>query len=386
MVWLAHRRQQMVGSPLSAPFWEIAGLVYAIVDGDRGRVCDVCLYQEKVLVQVTVVIPNWNGRAMLQTCLEALAAQVFRDFAVVVVDNGSEDGSVAWIRENHRSVRVIENAQNRGFAAPVNQGIQASSSPYVAVLNNDTEPSPGWLEALVGAAESDARVGMCASRMMFADRPTVINSTGISVDRAAIAWDRRGGETEDGLETEPIEVFGACAGAALYRREMLQDVGLLDEDFFAYLEDVDLAWRARRMGWRCLYVPAAHVLHRHSATGHEGSPFKSFHLGRNKVWLVVKNYPVRALWYGVPLVVLYDLAAVLYALVARGDVHALRGRLAGLRAARKMWAKRRRSGLPSAAAERHGRYPDLPWLERPPWPWLIPQRYAHLQQHRAVRN
>ncbi len=236
---------------------------------------------------VTVVIPNWNGRLMLQTCLAALGAQTLRDRDVIVVDNGSEDGSVAWLRKRHPSVRVIENAQNMGFAAPVNQGILASDSRYVAVLNNDTEPSPEWLAALVQAAERDARVGMCASRMMFADQPTTINSTGISVDRVAIAWDRRGGETEDGRETESVEVFGACAGAALYRREMLQEVGLFDEEFFAYMEDVDLAWRARRLGWRCLYVPAARVLHRHSATGQEGSPFKSFHLGRNKVWLVV---------------------------------------------------------------------------------------------------
>jgi GT2 family glycosyltransferase len=218
---------------------------------------------------------------------------------------------------------------------------------------------------------------------MFADRPTTINSTGISIDRAAIAWDRRGGEPEDGRETEPVEVFGACAGAALYRREMLQEVGRFDEAFFAYLEDVDLAWRAQRMGWHCLYVPAAHVLHRHSATGQEGSPFKSFHLGRNKVWLVVKNYPFGCLWYWVPLLVFYDLAAVLYALLARRDVYALRGRWAGLRTARTMWAKRRQIARQLADAGGMGR-PDLHWLERPPWPWRVSQRYKHLERHRTV--
>lgn len=334
---------------------------------------------------VTVVIPNWNGRAMLQTCLEALAAQTFRDYEVVVVDNGSQDDSVAWIRENHGSVRVIENAQNLGFAAPVNQGIVASSSPYVAVLNNDTEPSPQWLEALVQAAEGDEHVGMCASRMMFADRPAMINSTGLCIDRVAIVWDRRGGEIEDGRETEPVEVFGPCAGAALYRREMLLQVGLFDEDFVAYLEDADLAWRARQRGWRCLYVPSAQVLHRHSATSREGSPFKSFQLGRNKVWMVVKNYPVRSLWYAVPLVILYDLAAALYALIVLRDVHALRGRLSGLASAGKMWAKRARGlGRPVWAA-RDERM-DLPWLEPLPNPWQILRRYAHLERHKAARR
>jgi GT2 family glycosyltransferase len=325
---------------------------------------------------VTVVIPSWNGRAMLQTCLQALEGQTLSDHAVIVVDNGSDDGSVAWLRENYSAVRVIENTENRGFAAPVNQGIEASDSPYVAVLNNDTEPSPGWLAALVQVMEGDERVGMCASKMVFADQPDTINSTGISVDRVAIAWDRRGGEVDDGREPEPVEVFGACAGAALYRRAMLDQVGLFDEDFFAYMEDVDLAWRARRLGWRCLYVPAAQVLHRHSATGQEGSPFKSFHLGRNKVWLVVKNYPFGRLWYMAPVLMLYDLAAVCFALVGRRDVHALRGRLAGLRSAGRMWGKRPVGGS-------RGR-PDVAWLEWPPPPWRIPERYRHLERHRIA--
>jgi GT2 family glycosyltransferase len=220
------------------------------------------------------------------------------------------------------------------------------------------------------------------SKMMFADRPTMINSTGLCVDRAAIVWDRRGGEIEDGREAEPIEVFGPSAGAALYRREMLLEVGLFDEEFFAYLEDADLAWRARRHGWRCLYVPDARVLHRHSATGGEGSPFKSFHLGRNKVWMVVKNYPFRSLWYVFPMVLLYDAAAVLYALVALRDVHALRGRLAALRGVRRMWAKRRQAASETTHADNESDL-DVSWLERPPSPWRVLERYAHLGRRKA---
>jgi GT2 family glycosyltransferase len=272
---------------------------------------------------------------------------------------------------------VIENAENRGFAGPVNQGIEASASPYVAVLNNDTEPSPGWLMALVAAAESNERVGMCASKMLFADRRTMINSAGLCVDRAGIVWDRRGGQLEDGRETEWVEVLGPCAGAALYRREMLEEVGGFDEDFYAYLEDADLAWRARQQGWRCLYAPDARVLHRHSATGLEGSPFKSFHLGRNKVWMLTKNYPFRALWYAVPLVILYDLAAMLYALVALRDVHALRGRLAGLAGIRRMWAKRCGEAARACRSSQKGRL-DVAWLEPLSSPWQVLARYRHL--------
>jgi GT2 family glycosyltransferase len=316
---------------------------------------------------------------MLEGCLRALEAQTYTDWASIVVDNGSTDGSVAWLRMAHPSVRVIANAENRGFAAAINQGIKASTSQYVVTLNNDAEASPGWLAALVEATESErarsVRVGMCASKMVFADRPDVINSAGICVDRVGIAWDRLGGETDHAGGGYPgarrwEEVFGPCAGAALYSRAMLDEIGWFDDDFFAYMEDVDLAWRARRAGWRCLYVPGARVVHRHSATGGEGSPFKSFYKGRNKVWLVLKNYPLGRLWYNVPLVVLYDVAAVIYALVWQGDVHALRGRIAALAGLGRMWAKRRDRG----GQERL----DVEWLEPISLPWQVAARYKHL--------
>ena len=137
--------------------------------------------------EILVVIPTWNGRHLLDGCLAALGAQTCRDFEIVVVDNGSTDGTVAWLQEHRPDVRVIANAENRGFAAAVNQGIRASNSRYVVTLNNDAEPDPGWLAALVAAADSDPSVGMCASKMLFAERPLIINSTGICVDRAGIA-------------------------------------------------------------------------------------------------------------------------------------------------------------------------------------------------------
>lgn len=325
--------------------------------------------------QVTVVIPSLNGRHMLEGCLCALEAQCYADWEAIVVDNGSTDGTAEWLREAHPTVRVIANTENYGFAAAINQGIEASDSQYVVTLNNDTEASPGWLGALVEAAESSEQIGMCASKMLFADRPGVINSAGICVDRVGIAWDRRGGEPDD-VEHERsgergwVEVFGPCAGAALYSRIMLDEIGLFDGDFFAYLEDVDLAWRARRAGWRCLYVPEARVLHCHSATGREGSPFKSFYKGRNKVWLVIKNYPFRRLWYYVPLVVLYDVAAVTYAMVWHRDIHTLRGRIAGLAALKRMWVK-------CCTRKAHERL-DLGWLEPIVPPWRVPNRYKHL--------
>ncbi len=322
---------------------------------------------------VSVVIPTWNGRPLLAVCLAALAGQTERDLEVVVVDNGSTDGTAAWLEAGHPNVNVIANPTNLGFAAAVNQGIRATETHWVAVLNNDTAPDPGWLAALLAAGSTAEDVGMVSSTMLFADRPWMVNSTGICVDRAGIAWDRDGGAADDPGNDEVAEIFGPCGGAALYRRAMLDRIGLFDEAFFAYLEDVDLAWRGRAAGWRCLHAPQARVLHRHSATGVEGSPFKRYQLGRNKVRLLAKNYPFRQIWWGGAAVVLYDLAAVVYALAARRDVHALRGRLAGLRSIRSALRSR-----PSYATRG-----DLPFLSPLVAPWRVSQRYTHLDAPRA---
>ena len=322
--------------------------------------------------RIVVVIPNWNGKHLLARCLESLAAQVYRDMQIVVVDNHSTDGSCDYLATHFPDVQVISNAENRGFAVATNQGIRASASEYVVTLNNDVLADPEWLATLIRCVESDPHIGMVASKMLFADRPHIINSAGICIDRVGIAWDCRGGELDNPDEIEPQEIFGPCAGAALYRRDMLDEIGLFDEDFFAYMEDVDLAWRARIAGWRCLYVPQARVLHHHSATAKEGSPFKSFHLGRNKLWTLFKNYPFRELWPTVPLIFLYDGLASTYALLFRRDVHAWRGRLAALRGARMMW--RKRTSVVAGAARA-----DIPFLTPVVWPWQVTRRYQHLR-------
>jgi len=322
--------------------------------------------------RVAVIVVNWNGRRHLENCLPALQTQTFADFRVVLVDNGSDDGSVEWVAAHFPQVQLMRNAHNVGFAAANNQAIRATEAEFVVTLNNDTRVAPGWLAAFVEAAESDPTVGMAASKMLFADRPGTINSAGIALDAAGIAWDRLGGAPDDPDETMPVEVFGPCAGAALYRRAMLDQIGLFDEDFFAYLEDVDLAWRARWAGWRCLYAPAARVYHAHSATGVEGSPFKSRLLGRNKVWLIAKNYgPAGRLLAHLPLIALYDLAAVAFALFARGNVYNLLGRLEGLAGLPRAWRKRRAvRALGGATWHR--------CLEPLAWPWQVPRRYRHL--------
>jgi len=325
---------------------------------------------------VSVIILNWNGQHFLERCLKSLLTQTFQDFEIVLVDNGSEDGSVPFLEEHFPQVRVIINQENLGFAAANNQAIRATDSEFVATLNNDTEVESNWLEELVRAAETDGRVGACTSKMLFAHQPGMINSTGIALDRAGIAWDRRGGEQDDPAETEIVKVFGACAGAALYRRAMLDEIGLFDERFFAYLEDVDLAWRAQWADWKTLFVPTARVLHFHSGTGGEGSRFKNWHLGRNKVWVITKNYPwPQILWY-LPIIVLYDLGSIPYTLIWRGDWGPALGRLAGLvklfTVARAYRATRPLHQI--SAGEMVAR------IARLAPPWVLWQRYAHLRE------
>jgi GT2 family glycosyltransferase len=317
--------------------------------------------------RVSVIIVNWNGRQFLEPCLHSVEAQTFRDFEVIVVDNNSTDGSAELLERDFGWVRLIRNTDNKGFAAANNQGIAASAAPFVATLNNDTRPEPGWLSALVEAMKSDPGVGACASKMLFADRPGIINSAGIAMDRAGIAWDRLGGSRDRPDDTAPQEVFGACAGAALYRRTMLEQIGLFDADFFAYLEDVDLAWRAQAAGWRALYVPSARVTHHHSGTSIEGSPFKSRLLGRNKVWLLAKNYPwPQWVWYG-PIVLAYDLGSVMVALL-QGDLNSAVGRWWGLLELPSMLRKRTRSDVNVFRR-----------MEPLAAPWTVWARYRHLQ-------
>jgi len=290
--------------------------------------------------RVAVVIVNWNGFEHLRTCIPLVLAQDYSNFRVVVVDNGSTDGSVPWLRSEFPEVQVICNDRNRGFAKPTNQGIQASEGPYVALLNNDTRPESGWLTAMMEAIGKSEKVGMVASQIRFASCPHLIDSAGIEVDVLGIAWNRRLGHS---VETEPIEaveVFGPCAAAALYSKRMLDEIGLFDERYFAYYEDVELAWRARRAGWRCLYVPSAKVLHVHSATGRRISALKTYYLNRNRVWTLIKHYPIRRFLIWWPLILLFDTFSWVWPLFF-GHNDALRGHIDAFRGWRELWRERR---------------------------------------------
>lgn len=250
---------------------------------------------------VSIVIVNFNGRRFLEPCLSSLAGQSFKNFEIILVDNHSSDGSAEYIRNQFPSVTLIETGKNLGFAGGTNIGIRASRGDSILTLNNDTVADPRFIENLVRPMASDSRLGMCASKMLFPDGR--INSTGICISRSGAAWDRGIYEKDSGGFNTEEEVFGPCAGAALYRRAMLDEIGLFDEDFFIYMEDVDLAFRARLAGWKCRFIPFARVTHFMGGTTGINSDLSVFYGNRNLLWNTIKNFPVRTLLISLPWIV-----------------------------------------------------------------------------------
>jgi len=327
---------------------------------------------------VSVIVINWNGQHYLENCLTALRAQTYLNREIILVDNGSTDGSVAYVTATFPETRVVQCTENIGFAAANNLGFQNAHGAYLATLNNDTYAEPEWLTELVSAMQSDDSIGMCASKMVRWSDPTIIDSAGIALSRSGIAWDRYGGVRDCVSESQLVDIFGPCAGAALYRRELITQVGGFDSRFFIYLEDVDLAWRAQAAGWRCLYVPTARVLHIHSGTTVEGSASKNFFLGRNKIWLLYKNLPRTIPWL-LPAVI-YDFLAVIFSIYRYRNLLAIRGRIAGLRGIDPVMRESRRHIQEISTPRAHD------WVQRvTPYeaPWRIARRFSYLKPTRS---
>lgn len=294
------------------------------------------------LPRVSVVIVSYNGKQHLTRCLPTLFDQAYSDFEVIVVDNGSTDGLGDWLRAEYPQVKLISNGENLGYCTATNQGIAASRGEYIVVLDDDTVLEPGFLSAMAVAADSSDDIGMVASLIVLEHKPELIDSAGIEVDWAGLAWNRHIGRLAADEPAEPIEVFGPAGAGGLYARRMLDQIGLLDEDYFIYYDDSDIAWRGQRAGWRCLYTPQAKVRHVHSATSGNWSPFKSYLLGRNKLWTMIKNYPLGRFLLHLPIIIAFEAAAILYGIFILHNTAALRGRLAALRQIGLPLAKRRK--------------------------------------------
>jgi GT2 family glycosyltransferase len=273
--------------------------------------------------------------------LPSLRTQTYGDFGVVVVDNGSTDGTAEHVRASYPEVTLVELGSNLGFAAAVNRGIAAAEGEHVAVVNNDLELDPGWLERMVAALRDHPDAGSATGKMLFYDRREVIDGAGDFTSWYAISAPRGRGEMDRGQYDAPEPVFSACGGAALYRRSALEAVGPFDEDFFAYTEDVDWGFRAQLAGWTCRYVPGAVAFHMGGATSARVPNWSRYLFFRNTLSMVAKNWPTAALVRNAPRLVLFFAKSVVASIRGRWFLALARGTRDALRQLPRTLGKRR---------------------------------------------
>jgi GT2 family glycosyltransferase len=291
------------------------------------------------MADVSVIVVTWNGRQHLDSCLSAVQAQDGVDAETILVDNGSSDGTVDYVRGRFPWVRVVALPHNVGFAAGNNAGAREARGRYLAFLNNDTSACPGWLRTLREGLDEPAGFALATSRVVYWDDPDVIDSAGDGLLTWGGAFKHHHGAPASRADASR-EVFGACGAAFLMPKALFDELGGFDEDFFASHEDVDLSYRARLLGHRCRYVAGAVVRHRGSATLGRVSAFAVFHGQRNLEWAWVKNTPASILWRTAPGHLLYTLAAAVH--FARAGLFGtfVRAKVAALRGLPAMWRKR----------------------------------------------
>ena len=321
--------------------------------------------------QLSVVIPNWNGEAWLRICLPALARQTIPGFEIIVVDNGSTDGSLDYVARHHPAIRCLRNGENLGFSRAVNQGIQAAGGDYIALLNNDTEPAPDWLGQLAACMERHPGLFSVGSKMLCYRNRDRIDDAGDGYTALGFAF-RHGDGLPDGPDWPSREVFAACAGAALYRKDLLLELGGFAESFFAYVEDVDLGWRARRAGYRNWFCAESVVWHVGSASsGSKYNPFKIFLTNRNNLWLLRRNLPWWLLGLASPL--------LLAGLLLKTVFYARHGREMAGACLRAVWAGLRQrpaaAPVPGGASWRRD-------LEIWGWSWTMTAEWMVLKWRR----
>lgn len=260
-------------------------------------------------VDVSVIVVNYNGRHWLERCLVAIREQLTAGDEIILVDNGSTDGSVELVRERISGVRVLVLPRNFGFAGGNNAGARVATGAYLVFLNNDTIPQAGWLKALREPLDGDQAIGLATSRIVYLHDPSVIDSAGDGYLRAGGAFKRFHGQ-DFALANESGDVFGACGAACIVRRDLFVELGGFDEDFFMVYEDVDFSYRAKLLGHRCAYVAEAVVHHAGSATLRRSSEAAVFYGQRNLEWTYLKNTPLTLLIRSLPSHLLYDAAAM----------------------------------------------------------------------------
>lgn len=248
------------------------------------------------LPEISVVIPNWNGQHFLERCLTSIYNQKGEHaIEVIIADNNSTDTSKSYLAEHFPQVLVVALTENKGFDGGVNAGINAAKAPLIFLLNNDTELEPSCITSLIAAAKANPKVGFFATKMLDFKDHSIIDSCGDCLCWNGRSFNRGQLEKDTGQYNEEEFVFGACAGGAVYRRSLFDAIGIFDETFFAYLEDVDISFRAQLAGFTCKYIPGAQIFHIGSATAGKGSSFSFKMMVKNHFHLIYKNYSITQL-------------------------------------------------------------------------------------------
>lgn len=290
---------------------------------------------------ISAIVLNWNGKRFLKECFDSLSRQSFNDYELIMVDNGSTDGSIEFMRDNFPQVKIIALGKNMGFCRAMNAGIKLTKGEFISLFNNDVAVDKNWMEEMSAALVNNPDVGICASKIYFYKEPNKINSAGDLFHINGEAYNRGFGQ-EDNVSFDKTEfVFSATAAACTYRRSMLlEGVGLFDEDFFFNYEDVDLGFRAHLKGWKCLYLPGAVVYHHWLGTIGLFGRMRIFYIAKNNLSILVKNMPFKLLMKYAPAIFRKHLKISL-GLVFRGSFSAfIKGRLCYLRQLPGMLKKR----------------------------------------------
>lgn len=283
------------------------------------------------MAKSTVVIPNYNGIKYIEACLESLFIGTNTDFDVIMVDNASKDGSLELVKEKFPRVTLIENQENTGFDKAVNQGILASKTPYVILLNNDTKVELSFVHELEKAIETDRNIFSASAKMIALHDKEKLDDAGDYYCALGWAFARGKGKHPD-LYDKSCEIFASCAGAAIYRREIFDEIGLFDENHFAYLEDIDIGYRAQLYGYRNIYAPQAVVYHAGSATsGSRYNAFKTKLASQNSIYLVCKNMPLLQIVINFPFLFLGFLVKTLFFVKKGLGKEYVRGLMNGIR-------------------------------------------------------
>ncbi len=247
---------------------------------------------------LSVIIPNWNGKKFLSECIDSLKAQTLQDFETILVDNGSTDGSARFVEERYGNfVRIIRNKKNLGFTGGSNVGIRAARGEFLVLLNNDTRADLHWLEELVKATDVDHRIGMWGSKIYSYYKRDQIEAVGELIYRDGLCRSKGQFEQDRGQYEVMEEIFFPPGCGAMYRKRVFDEIGLFDEDFFAYADDSEIGIRARLAGWKGIFVPRAIIYHKNSGTGGQHSPFKAFYVERNRFWITIKYFPLPLLLF-----------------------------------------------------------------------------------------